>query len=191
MDSQGERLGGSYLDSGTLHYWLKRLPEFDDNLYTFGVQGKGVAQLINGFKIKVAEARAEKNEDLAQVYAQKIAVMAELIEKCGNAELIAAEKAKIRDICFVADNQLAQSHFLAGPKFSMADVAMITFLARYLSSPFDLGRNHHQIHLHSCFSEYQVKYCDCLFHTLCISIRSVIFSSLFPSYEVSTIANNY
>ena len=123
-------MGGANLDEEKLHYWLKRLPEFNDNLYTFAVQGVGAAKLLNGFKIKVAKAELKKHPELAEVYNKKIGSMETAITDCADEEKVAAEVAKIKEICAEADSQLAQTKFLAGPEFSMADVAMMTFLAR-------------------------------------------------------------
>ena len=128
---QGEKLGGPDLNTETLKYYEKRLPEFDDNLYTFGVQGVGAVKMICGFKIKVAKAELAKHPELAEAYNQKIVAMEGAITDCVDEEKIAAQVAIIKDICDVAEKQLAQTKFLAGPEFSMADVAMVTFLARY------------------------------------------------------------
>ena len=124
-------MGGPDLVVETLEYWEKRLPEFDDNLYTFAIQGVGAAKTILGFKIKVAKAELEKHPELSEAYNRKIAGMEAVITDCVDEQKIAAEVATIKDICDVAEKQLAQTKFLAGPEFSMADVAMITFLARY------------------------------------------------------------
>lgn len=129
-DSIGEPLGGENADQAKVSEWLSKFVTWNDNLYTYANQGKGSVTFLSSFRLKVLEARKKENPSLADVYDRKIEYTKKLAEDFQKPEIVETEHKKLVDILDSADIQLSQTKYLAGEAFSMADVGLVTILAR-------------------------------------------------------------
>ncbi|CAM6088689.1 unnamed protein product [Calypogeia fissa] len=131
-DEQGDGpLGGDKVDRQFVAQWLKKVDSWDGNLYAAAWSGAGsFLKVSNNHKIKVAEAAAKRNPDLADVYKKKIESLKRINEEPSNKELVEANKAQLVELLDEADIRLSSMKYLAGDEYSMADVIFTPVLYR-------------------------------------------------------------
>lgn len=130
IDSQGEPLGGSLVDRALVDKWYKFVgEEWDGNLYAFSAN-PGTGKLICEFKVKVAQAQKKKHPELAEIYQKREDFFSRYLKEINDEEVKKGLDAKLSSALDDAETQLNASPFVAGNAFSMADVVLITVLAR-------------------------------------------------------------
>jgi glutathione S-transferase len=157
IDSQGEPLGGNLVDRALVEKWYKFVgEEWDANLYAFSAS-PGPGKLICDFKIKVAQAQKKKHPEFAEIYQKREDFFTRYMKELNDEEVKKSLETKLESALTDAETQLNASPFVAGNAFSMADVILITILARtesvgkqeaYLKRPalkkyFDEARKRH------------------------------------------------
>lgn len=131
-DEQGDGpLGGDKVDRQFVSEWLKKVDAWDGNLYAAAGSGAGsFLKVSNNHKIRVAEAAAKRNPDLADVYMKKIETLKKTNEEPSNKEAVEANKAQLVGLLDEADTRLSSTKYLAGDEYTMADVIFTPVLYR-------------------------------------------------------------
>lgn len=130
IDTQGEPLGGALVNRALVDKWYKFVSdEWDANLYAFtAVPGPG--KFVSDFKVKVARAQQRRYPELAELYQKRIDMFSKYGREMGDEGVKRGLEAKLAAALDDAEAQLKSSQFVAGDAFSMADVILVTVLAR-------------------------------------------------------------
>lgn len=131
-DRQGAPLGGDAVDRAFVEEWLNKVDAWDGNLFAAANTPAGAALKVSTeYKIKVAEANAKKNPDMADLYQEKIATMKKnLIDNPSNKAICEENRRQLVALLDEANTRLATNKFLAGPAYSAADVIFTPVLYR-------------------------------------------------------------
>jgi len=132
-NKDGKPLGGDKVDQTLAAAWADKIHAWDGNLFVAGNGDPGTAKVLQGlqdYKIKYAEARAKQHPELAQVYAEKIEGMKKAGAEGADKAKVAANLSQLTSILDDAEQQLAQSPYLAGEEYSIADVMFTPMLFR-------------------------------------------------------------
>lgn len=131
-DRQGAPLGGDSVDRAFVDQWLNKVDSWDGNLFAAANTPAGAALKVSTeYKIKVAEANAKKNPDMAKLYEEKISTMRKnLIENPSNESLAKENRAQLQALVDEAEARLTSNKFLAGDAYSAADVIFTPVLYR-------------------------------------------------------------
>lgn len=154
-DKQGTPLGGDAVDRPFVDEWLSKVDAWDGNLFAAANSGAGAALKVSTtFKIKVAEANAQRNPDLAELYKQKIVSMQKTIDEPTDTGIADANRKQLVGLLDEAETRLASGKFLAGPAYSAADAIFTPVLYRlyqlgkdkeYLASKPNIGRYYQEL----------------------------------------------
>jgi glutathione S-transferase len=138
-DRQGPPLGGDSVDRAFIDEWLNKVNAWDGNLFAAANTPAGPALKVSTeYKIKIAEANAKKNPDMADVYKEKVSTMSKnLIEDPSNPTVCDENRKQLVALLDEANARLATNKFLAGPAYSMADVIFTPVLYRLHQLKFD------------------------------------------------------
>lgn len=138
-DRQGAPLGGDSVDRAFVDEWLNKVNAWDGNLFAAANTPAGPALKVSTeYKVKVAEANAKKNPDMADLYKEKISTMTKnLIENPSNKAVCDENRRQLVALLDEANARLATNKFLAGPAYSMADVIFTPVLYRIYQLKFD------------------------------------------------------
>lgn len=138
-DRQGAPLGGDSVDRAFVDEWLNKVSAWDGNLFVAAnTPGGAVLKVSTEYKIKVAEANAKKNPDMADLYKEKISAMTKnLIENPNNEKVTEDNRKQLGALLDEANARLANNKYLAGPAYSMADVIFTPVLYRIYQLKFD------------------------------------------------------
>ncbi|BFI30851.1 ganglioside-induced differentiation-associated protein 1 [Marchantia polymorpha subsp. ruderalis] len=130
-DAQGTPLGGDKVDRQFIDQWVQKVDNWDGNLFAaaFGPAG-GVLKITTEHKIKICEAQAKRNPDLAELYQKKAAAMKAQIEEPNDKAKCEANKAQLISLLDEAESRLATASYLAGEEYSIADVIFTPCLYR-------------------------------------------------------------
>jgi len=121
-DRQGTPLGGDSVDRAFISEWLEKVDTWDGNLFAAANSGAGGAvKTFTKYKIKVAEAQAKRNPELAELYKQKIVSMESVIAEMSDQELTEKNRKQVASLFDEAETILASKKFLAGDEYSAAD----------------------------------------------------------------------
>jgi glutathione S-transferase len=128
----GAPLGGESVDRAFVDQWLNKVDAWDGNLFAAANTPAGAALKVSTeYKIKVAEANAKKNPDMAKLYEEKISTMRKsLIENPSNESLAKENRAQLQALVDEAEARLTSNKFLAGDAYSAADVIFTPVLYR-------------------------------------------------------------
>ena len=138
-DRQGDPLGGDSVDRAFVEEWLNKVDAWDGNLFVAANTPGGAAlKASTEYKVKVAEANAKKNPDLAELYQKKISTMQKnLIENPRNKAISDENRRQLVALLDEANARLVTNKFLAGPAYSAADVIFTPVLYRINQLKFD------------------------------------------------------
>ncbi|KAL2633710.1 hypothetical protein R1flu_005189 [Riccia fluitans] len=129
-DSQSP-LGGDKVDRDFIDEWVGKVDAWNGNLFAAAFGGAaGVLKFSAEHKIKVAQAQAKKNPDLAEVYQKKIESIKTTIDEPTDKAKAEANKSQLVTLLDEAESRLASSSFLAGEEYSIADVIFTPCLQR-------------------------------------------------------------
>lgn len=130
VDKQGEPLGGTLVDHALVEKWYKFVgEEWDANLFAFAAT-PGPGALISEFKIRVAQAQKKKHPEMAELYQKREDMFARYTKELKDEEVKKTLDAKLISALDDAETQLKATPYIAGTAFSMADVILVTVLAR-------------------------------------------------------------
>lgn len=130
-DKQGTPLGGDSVDRAVVEEWLQKVDPWDGNLFTAVNSGAaGVIKLTTQYKIKVAEANAKRNPDLAELYKQKVVKMEGSLAEPNDKAAVEKNLKQIISLLDEADATLASKKFIAGDEYSAADAIFTPVLYR-------------------------------------------------------------
>ena len=135
VDEQGTPLGGDKVDRRFVSEWLQKVDAWDGNLFaSANSPGGGAIEAATKFKIKVAEANAKRNPDLAGTYQEKIATMNKVINDPKDPAKATANRQQLIDLLNEAERRLGagsgSNKFLAGAEYSAADVIFTPVIYR-------------------------------------------------------------
>ncbi|KAG0627919.1 hypothetical protein M758_2G238000 [Ceratodon purpureus] len=138
-DRQGSPLGGDSVDRAFVDEWLNKVNAWDGNLFVAANTPGGAALKVSTeYKIKVAEANAKKNPDMADLYKEKISTMTKnLIDNPNNKAVSDDNRKQLVALLDEANARLATNKYLAGPAYTMADVIFTPVLYRIYQLKFD------------------------------------------------------
>ncbi|KAL3693998.1 hypothetical protein R1sor_007649 [Riccia sorocarpa] len=129
-DSQSP-LGGDKVDREYIDEWVGKVNLWHGNLFALAFGSRGpVLKLFVEHKIKVAQSLAKKNPDLAEVYQRKIEALKKSVEDPTDKAKVDANKSQLISLLDEAESRLANSPFLAGQEYSIADVIFTSCLQR-------------------------------------------------------------
>ncbi|KAG0586941.1 hypothetical protein KC19_2G129400 [Ceratodon purpureus] len=130
-DRQGTPLGGDSVDRAFVNEWLEKVDKWDGNLFVAANSGAGAAvKFSTKYKIKVAEAHAARNPELAELYKQKIVTMEKTVAEISDQALVESNRKQVKDLLDEAETILASRKFLAGEEYSAADVIFTPVIYR-------------------------------------------------------------
>lgn len=130
IDTQGEPLGGSLVDRALVEKWYKFVgEEWDANLYAFTAV-PGPAKIASEFKVNVAKAQKQRYPELADEYQKRVDMFSRYTRESGDEGVKKSLEATLASALSDAETQLKSTRFVAGDAFSMADVILVTILAR-------------------------------------------------------------
>lgn len=131
-DEQGDGpLGGDKVDRVFVTEWISKVDAWDGNLYAAAFSSAGsVLKLSNDHKIKVAEASAKRNLELADVYKKKVESLKRISQEPKDKVKVNDNKMQLVGLLDEADSRLSSSKYLAGDEYSIADVIFTPVLYR-------------------------------------------------------------
>lgn len=151
VDRQGPSLGGEAVNSTYVSEWLSKVDAWDGNLFMManGSAG-GLFKYITKWKIKVAQSHAARNADLSDIYTKKIASMRSILHDVDDAATVEANQRELAALLDEAEVRLAQSKFLAGDQYSMADTIFTPVVYRL----YAMRKEQEYLHLRTRVREY-------------------------------------
>jgi hypothetical protein len=131
-DEQGNGpLGGDKVDRKFVTEWITKVDSWDGNLYAAANSPAGsVLKISNNHKMKVAEAYAKKNPDLADVYKKKIETLKKINAEPSDKAKVDGNKAQLIELLDEANSRLTTSKYLGGDEYTMADAIFTPVLNR-------------------------------------------------------------
>lgn len=134
FDSLGDGpLGGAAVDKALVSEWIKEADMFDGNLFFAAFGPDSISKVLGPlqqYKMKVAEAEAQRHPELADAYNKKIQSMKAAGAESSDAAKVEANQQVLLGLLDKAETQLGKTKFLAGDAYSMADVVMTPALFR-------------------------------------------------------------
>lgn len=124
-------MGGNTVDRAFVDEWLPKVDAWDGNLFAAANSPAGAAlKFGTKFKIKVAEANAKRNPELAETYQSKIASFNKIIEEPGDTVKVESNRKQLVALLDEAETRLSASKFLAGDQYSAADAIFTPVIYR-------------------------------------------------------------
>lgn len=130
INSINEPLGGADIDNERMLTWMQRINGWKPKLFTLSHIPHKYIQFFSRFNRQVAIARMAKNPDLANKYHLKLRDAYATEEQLKDQEAVNQSKTQLINLLDDAEIQLAESDFLAGSAFSMADAMFVPILGR-------------------------------------------------------------
>lgn len=133
-DRQGTPLGGDSVDRAVVEEWLQKVDAWDGNLFAAVESGAaGVIKFSTQYKIKVAEAHAKRNPDMADLYKQKVATMDRVMAEPNDRDAVEKNLKQLTGLLDEAEATLGSRKFIAGDEYSAADAIFTPVLYRVFS----------------------------------------------------------
>lgn len=130
-DRQGAPLGGDAVDRAFVEEWLQKVDAWDGNLFAAVNSGAGGAiKFSTQFKIKVAEAHARRNPDMADLYKRKIAYLERVMAEPNDKAVCEQNVKHLTSLLDEAEATLRSRKFIAGDEYSAADAIFTPVLYR-------------------------------------------------------------
>lgn len=130
IDSINSPLGGDVVDREKMLEWMKKIDGWNPKLFTLMHVPKKYILFFTRFKRRVLIARMAESPDLASKYHLKLRDAYATEEQLKDQDALNQSKEQLISLLDDADNQLAESTYLAGEEFSMADAMFVPILAR-------------------------------------------------------------
>ncbi|XP_057861661.2 glutathione S-transferase TCHQD [Cryptomeria japonica] len=130
IDGINEPLGGNDVDHRRMLAWMQKIDEWNPKLFTLSNIPQKYILFFSRFKRQVAIARMSQSPDLADKYHLKLRGAYATEEQLKDEDAVNESTEKLAILLDDAETQLAESKFLAGEKFSMADAMFVPILAR-------------------------------------------------------------
>jgi glutathione S-transferase len=192
-DKQGTPLGGDSVDRPFVDEWLSKVDAWDGNLFAAANSGAGAALKVSTtFKIKVAEANAKRNPDLAELYKQKIVSMQKTIDEPTDTIIADPNRKQLVSLLDEAETRLASDKFLARPAYSAVDVIFTPVLYRlyqlkkdkkYLTSKPNIKRYYEELQKRPSYKVFSVSDSGLSSAQQVLSaVRKILFSKVTGRY---------
>jgi len=137
-DQQGSPLGGDAVDRDFIAEWLTKVDSWDGSLFAAAnSSANGLFKATTKHKLKVADALLKRNQEMADVYREKIQSMNALTAGTMEAGVADANRAQLVSLLDEAELRLANSKFLAGEQYSVADVIFTPVLQQVFRAKKD------------------------------------------------------
>lgn len=130
IDSINAPLGGDVVDREKMLEWMKKIDEWNPKLFTLMHVPKKYILFFTRFKRRVIIARMAESGELAGKYHLKLQDAYATEEQLKDPDALNHSKELLINLLDDADNQLAESTYLSGEEFSMADAMFVPILAR-------------------------------------------------------------
>lgn len=130
IDSINAPLGGDVVDREKMLEWMKKIDEWNPKLFTLMHVPKKYILFFSRFKRRVIIARMAESGELAGKYHLKLRDAYATEEQLKDPDALSHSKELLINLLDDADNQLAESTYLSGEEFSMADAMFVPILAR-------------------------------------------------------------
>lgn len=130
IDSINAPLGGDVVDREKMLEWMKKIDEWNPKLFTLMHVPKKYILFFTRFKRRVIIARMAESGELAGKYHSKLQDAYATEEQLKDPDALNHSKELLINLLDDADNQLAESTYLSGEEFSMADAMFVPVLAR-------------------------------------------------------------
>eukprot|EP01018_Ginkgo_biloba_P020922 Gb_27905 [translate_table: standard] len=130
IDGINEPLGGNNVDRNKMLEWLQRIDAWNPKLFTLSHIPEKYRLFFSRFKRQVVIARMAESPDLASKYHLKLHDAYATEEQLKDHDAVNQSKEQLINLLDEADNKLAETIFLCGAEFSMADAMFVPVLAR-------------------------------------------------------------
>lgn len=130
IDSINAPLGGDVVDREKMLEWMNKIDEWNPKLFTLMHVPKKYILFFTRFKRRVIIARMAESGELAGKYHLKLQDAYATEEQLKDPDALNHSKELLINLLDDADNQLAESTYLSGEEFSMADAMFVPVLAR-------------------------------------------------------------
>uniref|UniRef100_A0A0D6R2U1 GST N-terminal domain-containing protein n=1 Tax=Araucaria cunninghamii TaxID=56994 RepID=A0A0D6R2U1_ARACU len=130
IDNIKEPLGGDDIDREKMLTWMQRIDEWKPKLFTLSHIPHKYILFFSSFKRRVIIARMAESPDLASKYHLKLHDAYATEDQLKDRDSVNQIKEQLIGLLDDAENQLAETEFLAGSKFSLADAMFIPILGR-------------------------------------------------------------
>eukprot|EP00252_Welwitschia_mirabilis_P009845 TRINITY_DN2272_c0_g1_i2.p1 TRINITY_DN2272_c0_g1~~TRINITY_DN2272_c0_g1_i2.p1 ORF type:complete len:173 (-),score=29.08 TRINITY_DN2272_c0_g1_i2:192-710(-) len=129
---------------------MKKIGKWDSKLFTLSHVPKKYILFFSRFKRRVTIARMAEGPDLASKYRLRLQDAYATDEQLKDNDALNESKEQLISLLNTADSHLADSSYLAGEDFSMADAMFIPILARL--EILDIADEY--LSTRSCLSDY-------------------------------------